>query len=113
MPLVLVYQKMKNYGEALKAAEKALALAPAQPPQIKEGIQKAIDNDQGRGRGEKVNSEFGVASTLYTFFYSTRSMIRPALALERLSFLEPEGIVGYRYGQDARDQETMDYLEFQ
>ena len=40
-------------------------------------------------------------------------MIRPALALERLSFLQPEGMVGYRYGQDARDQETMDYLEFQ
>jgi hypothetical protein len=40
-------------------------------------------------------------------------MIRPALALERLSFLEPEGMVGCRYSQDARDQETMDYLEFQ
>ena len=34
------------------------------------------------------------------------------LAVERLSFLEPEGKVGCRYGQDARDQETMDYLEF-
>ena len=39
-------------------------------------------------------------------------MIRPVLSLERLSFLEPEGKVGYRYGQDARDPETMDYLEF-
>lgn len=38
-----VYQKMKNYGEALKASEKALSLAPAQPPQIKETIQKSID----------------------------------------------------------------------
>ncbi|MCX6563073.1 MAG: tetratricopeptide repeat protein [Candidatus Aminicenantes bacterium] len=42
--LAMVYQKMKNYGEALKAAEKALSLAPAQPPQIKEGIQKTIDS---------------------------------------------------------------------
>jgi hypothetical protein len=39
-------------------------------------------------------------------------MIRPVLALERLSFLEPEGKVGYRYGQDGADLETMDYLEF-
>ena len=39
-------------------------------------------------------------------------MIRPVLALERLLFLEPEGKIGYRYGQDAREQETMDYLEF-
>mgnify|MGYP002154941393 CR=1 FL=1 len=39
-------------------------------------------------------------------------MIRPVLALERLSFLEPEGKIGYRYGQDARDEETMDYPEF-
>lgn len=41
--LATVYQKMKNYGEALKAAEKALSLAPAQPPQLKENIQKTID----------------------------------------------------------------------
>jgi len=39
-------------------------------------------------------------------------MIRPLLSLERLSFLEPEGKVGYRYGQGARETETMDYLEF-
>ena len=39
-------------------------------------------------------------------------MIRPVLALERLLFLEPEGKIGYRCGQDAREQETMDYLEF-
>jgi hypothetical protein len=39
-------------------------------------------------------------------------MIRPVLALERLSFLEPEGKVGYRYGQDRAEQEMMDYLEF-
>jgi hypothetical protein len=39
-------------------------------------------------------------------------MIRPLLALERLSFLEPEGKVGYRHGQGAGDQETIDYLEF-
>jgi len=41
--LATVYQKMKNYEEALKAAEKALSLAPAQPPQLKESIQKTID----------------------------------------------------------------------
>jgi hypothetical protein len=39
-------------------------------------------------------------------------MIRPILALERLFFLEPEGKVGYRHGQGASDQETMDDLEF-
>jgi hypothetical protein len=39
-------------------------------------------------------------------------MIRPLLSLERLSFLEPEGKVGYRYGQDRAEQETVDYLEF-
>jgi len=39
-------------------------------------------------------------------------MIRPVLSLERLSFLEPEGKVGYRYGQDGAERETMDYLEF-
>jgi len=39
-------------------------------------------------------------------------MIRPLLALERLSFLEQEGKVAYRYGQAAREKETMDYLEF-
>jgi ribosomal protein S27E len=41
-------------------------------------------------------------------------MIRPILALERLSFLEPEGKVGYRWGLDGARQgtEMMDYLEF-
>jgi hypothetical protein len=39
-------------------------------------------------------------------------MIRPLLSLERLSFLEPEGKVRYRHGQDTAEQETMDYLEF-
>jgi hypothetical protein len=34
------------------------------------------------------------------------------LSLERLSFLEPEGKVGYRSGEDALSQEAMDYLEF-
>jgi len=29
-------------------------------------------------------------------------MIRPVLALERLTFLEPEGKVGYRWGRDRR-----------
>ena len=39
-------------------------------------------------------------------------MIRPLLALERLSFLAPEGKVGFRWGRDGAEQETMDYLEF-
>ena len=39
-------------------------------------------------------------------------MIRPVLALERLSFLEPECKVGYSHGQDGAERETMDYLEF-
>jgi hypothetical protein len=38
-------------------------------------------------------------------------MLRPVLALERLTFLEPEGKVGYRWGRDGAGQETMDYLE--
>jgi hypothetical protein len=36
------------------------------------------------------------------------SMIRPLLALERLSFLGSEGKVGYRSGQDSTSQETME-----
>jgi hypothetical protein len=39
-------------------------------------------------------------------------MLRPVLALERLTFLEPEGKVGYRWGRDGAERETMDYLEF-
>ena len=41
-------------------------------------------------------------------------MIRPVLALERLTFLEPEGKVGYRWGRDGagQEREVMDYLEF-
>jgi hypothetical protein len=35
-------------------------------------------------------------------------MIRPLLSLERLSFLEREGKVSYRYGQDGAERETMD-----
>jgi len=38
--------------------------------------------------------------------------LRPLLSLERLSFLEREGKVGYRWGQDRAEQERMDYLEF-
>jgi len=34
------------------------------------------------------------------------------LALERLTFLEPEGKVGYRSGEKGSAPETMDYLEF-
>jgi tetratricopeptide (TPR) repeat protein len=35
--------KLKKYDDALKAAEKALEIAPAQPPQIKENLKKTID----------------------------------------------------------------------
>ena len=38
-----IQMKLKKYDEALKAAEKALELAPAQPPQIRDGIKKTID----------------------------------------------------------------------
>jgi len=38
-------------------------------------------------------------------------MLRPILALERLTLLDGEGKVGYRHGDDA-ELETMDYLEF-
>ncbi len=43
MTLSQVQLKLKNYDEALRAAEKALALAPAQPPVIKDNIKKSID----------------------------------------------------------------------
>jgi hypothetical protein len=39
-------------------------------------------------------------------------MVRPVLSLERLGFLEREGKVSYRYGEEAKDEERMDYLEF-
>ncbi|MGZ5498201.1 MAG: transposase [Candidatus Aminicenantales bacterium] len=38
-------------------------------------------------------------------------MVRPVLALERLSFLEREGKVGYRHGPDGEELDRMDYLE--
>jgi tetratricopeptide (TPR) repeat protein len=38
-----IYLKQKSYDEALKASEKALSLAPDQPPQIKESIKKNIE----------------------------------------------------------------------
>ena len=38
-------------------------------------------------------------------------MVRPILALDRLSFLEREGRVGYRHGDDGAELERMDYLE--
>jgi hypothetical protein len=39
-------------------------------------------------------------------------MIRSLLSLERLSFLEKEGKVSYRYGKEGEEAEQMDYLEF-
>jgi hypothetical protein len=38
-------------------------------------------------------------------------MVRPILALERLSFLEGEGRVGYRHGDEGAELERMDCLE--
>jgi cytochrome c-type biogenesis protein CcmH/NrfG len=38
-----VLMKRKAYDEALKAADKALALAPTQPPNLKDNIKKTID----------------------------------------------------------------------
>ena len=39
-------------------------------------------------------------------------MLRPILALERLTLLEAEGKVGYRPGEKDAEIEKMDYLEF-
>ena len=39
-------------------------------------------------------------------------MVRPMLSLERLLFLDREGKVGFRHGQNGAELETMDYLEF-
>jgi hypothetical protein len=38
-------------------------------------------------------------------------MVRPILALDRLSFLEREGWVGYRHGDDSAELERVDHLE--
>ena len=38
-------------------------------------------------------------------------MVRPILALDRLLFLDREGKVGYRWGRQATELESMDYLE--
>ena len=38
-------------------------------------------------------------------------MVRPILALDRLSFLEREGRIGYRHGDDGAELERMGYLE--
>ncbi|MGB9005973.1 MAG: transposase [Candidatus Aminicenantales bacterium] len=39
-------------------------------------------------------------------------MIRPILSPEHLFFLEMEGKIGYRHGENGAEQETMDYMEF-
>jgi ribosomal protein S27E len=36
-------------------------------------------------------------------------MVRPVLSLDRLLFLDREGKVGYRHGQNGAELETMDY----
>jgi len=38
-------------------------------------------------------------------------MVRPVLSLDRLLFLDREGKVGYRHGENGTELETMDYLE--
>jgi tetratricopeptide (TPR) repeat protein len=43
MTLSQIQSKLKNYDDALRAAEKALALAPAQPPMIKDNLKKSIE----------------------------------------------------------------------
>jgi len=43
MTLSQIQMKLKQYDEALRAAEKALALAPAQPPMIKDNLKKSIE----------------------------------------------------------------------
>ncbi len=48
-----IYLKQKNYGEALKASEKALSLAPDQPPQIKESIKKNIETIKAAAQEKK------------------------------------------------------------
>ena len=48
-----IQMKLKQYDEALKAAEKALALAPAQPPMIKDNIKKSIDQIKAAQAGKK------------------------------------------------------------
>jgi tetratricopeptide (TPR) repeat protein len=45
--------KLKKYDGALKAAGKALELAPAQPPQFKDNIRKFIDQIKAATEGKK------------------------------------------------------------
>jgi hypothetical protein len=40
-----------------------------------------------------------------------KHMVRPILALDRLSFLDSEGQVGYRSGDDGAELERVDHLE--
>jgi len=39
-------------------------------------------------------------------------MLRPILALDRLTLLKGEGKVGFRHGEKGAELETMDYAEF-
>jgi tetratricopeptide (TPR) repeat protein len=48
-----VAMKLKSYDVALPAAEKALALAPAQPPMLKDNIKKTIDQIKAAQAGKK------------------------------------------------------------
>ena len=46
--------------------------------------------------------------------FAREVLLSPEWAERLLSwtFLEPEGKVGFRWGRDGAEQETMDYLEF-
>ena len=45
--------KLKNYDEALKAAEKVLEIAPAQAAQVKEFIKKNIEEIKAAAENAK------------------------------------------------------------
>ena len=70
------------------------------------GRQAVFDAIGRRQQFEDLVSLFKLGTVL------TGSLIRPILALDRLSFLEAEGRVGYRHGEKGAELEKMDYLEF-
>ncbi|MGA2587528.1 MAG: transposase [Candidatus Aminicenantales bacterium] len=88
------------------------------PCQAVGGMERVDAGDALSGRAPHRQVVFTIPKMLLVFFKFKRRLlgdlcrIRTVLSLERLAFLEPEGKVRYLYGQDARDQETMDYLEF-
>jgi ribosomal protein S27E len=91
---------------------------------VKEVVEKYLDCGNPRCGFARIRCPDCKTEYLLTFSCKTRGfcpscneqvgkyMIRPLLSLERLSFLENEGKVCYRYGQHGASRETMDYLEF-